>query len=123
MFAIHMEKSFTLKLGYKIYKIHIDAGISGASLDRPGIKNLINDVQSGRISKILAWKLDRPSRSQKDTLILLEDVFLANNCDFISLMESFDTSTPFGRAIVGMLAAFAQLEREVFSSTSTTFAR
>ena len=43
---------------------------------------------------------------------MLEDVFLENNCDFVSMLESFDTSTPFGRAIVGILAAFAQLERE-----------
>ena len=50
---------------------------------------------------------------------MLEDVFLANDCDFISMMESFDTSTAFGRAIVGILAAFAQLERENIKERTT----
>ena len=99
-------------MGFIINNVCVDPGISGATMDRPGLKALIHDVESGKCKKILVWKLDRLSRSQKDTLILLEDVFLANNCDFISLMESFDTSTPFGRCIVGILAAFAQMERD-----------
>lgn len=105
-------RAYCQAMGFKINRVCVDPGFSGASLDRPGIKELIADVQHGRCKKILVWKLDRLSRSQKDTLILLEDVFLANNCDFISLMESFDTSTPFGRCIVGILAAFAQMERD-----------
>ena len=99
-------------MGFRIHKIHIDAGFSGASLNRPAIKEVIKDIQGHCVSKVLVWKLDRLSRSQKDMLIMLEDIFLANDCDFISMMESFDTSTAFGRAIVGILAAFAQLERE-----------
>lgn len=99
-------------MGFKIHKVHIDAGYSGASLDRPGIKEVIRDVKAHKVRRVIVWKLDRLSRSQKDTLIMLEDVFLANGCDFISMQESFDTSTAFGRAIVGILAAFAQLERE-----------
>lgn len=98
--------------GIAINAVHVDAGYSGATLDRPGIKNLIRDVRRGNCKKVIVWKLDRLSRSQKDTLVLLEDVFLANGCDFVSIMESFDTSTPFGRCIVGILAAFAQMERE-----------
>lgn len=105
-------KAYCEAYGYIINAIHIDPGYSGATLKRPAIQNLINDVRSGKCKKIIVWKLDRLSRSQKDTLILLEDVFIANNCDFVSIMESFDTSTPFGRCIVGILAAFAQMERE-----------
>lgn len=98
--------------GLTIHAVHIDAGYSGATLDRPGIKQVIKDVRSGKCKKVVVWKLDRLSRSQKDTLILLEDVLLQNGCGFVSIMESFDTSTPFGRCIVGILAAFAQMERE-----------
>lgn len=99
-------------MGIKIHKVYIDPGFSGASLNRPGIQAVISDVQSRVVKKVIVWKLDRLSRSQKDTLIMLEDIFLSNGCDFVSMLESFDTSTPFGRAIVGILAAFAQLERE-----------
>jgi putative phage integrase len=52
------------------------------------------------------------SRSQKDTLYLIEDIFLKNNIEFVSLLENFDTSTPFGRAVIGLLSVFAQSERE-----------
>lgn len=96
----------------KIHQIYVDAAYSGSSLERPGIQEVIRDVRAHKVKKVIVWKLDRLSRSQKDTLIMLEDVFLENNCDFVSMLESFDTSTPFGRAIVGILAAFAQLERE-----------
>lgn len=105
-------RAYCQAMGFQINRVCVDPGFSGASMERPGIKELIADVQHGCCKKILVWKLDRLSRSQKDMLILLEDVFLSNNCDFISLMESFDTSTPFGRCIVGILAAFAQMERD-----------
>lgn len=98
--------------GYNINKVCVDPGFSGATMDRPALKELIADVKAGRCGRVLVWKLDRLSRSQKDTLILLEDVFIANGCDFVSLMEAFDTSTAFGRCVVGILAAFAQMERE-----------
>ena len=105
-------RSYCSAYNYIINAVHIDPGFSGATLDRPGIKKVISDVRARKCKKVIVWKLDRLSRSQKDTLILLEDVFLANDCNFVSLMESFDTSTPFGRCIVGILAAFAQMERE-----------
>lgn len=108
----HRLRQYCGAMGLSIYKVHIDPGYSGASLNRPGIQEVIRDVRSGAVKKVIVWKLDRLSRSQKDTLIMLEDVFLSNGCDFISMLESFDTSTAFGRAIIGILAAFAQLERE-----------
>jgi len=105
-------RSYCEAYGYVINAVHIDPGYSGATLDRPGINKVIKDVRAGYVKKVIVWKLDRLSRSQKDVLILLEDVFLENGCNFISIMESFDTATPFGRCIVGILAAFAQMERE-----------
>lgn len=105
-------RSYCSAYGYIINAVHVDPGFSGATLERPGIKKVIKDVRAGKCKKIIVWKLDRLSRSQKDTMILLEDVFLENNCNFVSLTENFDTSTPFGRCIVGILSAFAQMERE-----------
>lgn len=91
---------------------YVDAGYSGSTLERPKIKKLINDALDKKFEAVLVYKLDRLSRSQKDTLYIIEDIFLKNNISFISLNENFDTSTPFGRAIIGILSVFAQLERE-----------
>jgi site-specific DNA recombinase len=97
---------------WDIHKVYIDPGYSGGDTNRPGLQDLIKDVKTGAIDKVVVYKLDRLSRSQKDTLILIEDVFLTNNVDFVSMSESFDTSTPVGRAVLGLLAVFAQLERD-----------
>lgn len=95
---------------WNIQDIYVDDGYTGTNMDRPGLQSLINNLD--KIDIVLVYKLDRLSRSQKDVLYLVEDKFLENNVDFVSLLESFDTSTPFGRAMLGILAVFAQLERE-----------
>ncbi len=89
---------------------YVDGGYSGSNLDRPGIQKLVAEV--GSFDLVLVFKLDRLSRSQRDTLYLIEEVFLPNGVDFVSMSESFDTSVPFGRAMIGILSVFAQLERE-----------
>lgn len=109
---IERMKKYCEAMGWDAYKVYPDAGFSGASTDRPALQQMIADIKAGKITKVLVYKLDRLSRSQKDTLFLIEDVFLKNNTDFVSMSENFDTSTPFGRAMVGILAVFAQLERE-----------
>lgn len=112
-------RSYCDAYGYIINAVYIDPGYSGATLERPGIKNVIKDIRSGKCKKVIVWKLDRLSRSQKDTMILLEDVFLANNCNFVSITESFDTSSPIGKCIVGILSSFAQMERENLKMRTT----
>ena len=97
---------------WDIVKTFVDPGYSGGNTDRPGLKEMIKEIEKGEIDKVVVYKLDRLSRSQLDTLYLIEKVFLANNTDFVSMSENFDTSTPFGRAMIGILAVFAQLERE-----------
>ena len=94
------------------YELYVDDGFSGASLERPAMQRLIQDAENGAVTHVLVYKLDRLSRSQKDTLHLIEDVFLPHNVAFISIQESFNTATAFGRAVVGILSVFAQLERE-----------
>lgn len=61
---------------------------------------------------MFVFKLDRISRSQRDTLFLIEEVFNKYDVSFISMRENFDTSSPFGKAMIGVLSVFAQLERE-----------
>ena len=106
-----MEK-YCDAMEWKIYGVYIDAGYSGSNINRPYLQKLIQDVQDGRLTRVLVYKLDRLSRSQKDTLYLIEDVFIKNNVDFVSMRENFDTSTAFGRATIGILSVFSQLERE-----------
>lgn len=91
--------------------IYSDPGFSGGKLDRPGIQRLIRDAKAHKFDAVLIYKLDRLSRSQKDTLYLIEDVFNPNGIGLISMNENFDTQTAFGQAMIGILSVFAQLER------------
>lgn len=100
---------------YAIVNTYTDPGYSGAKMDRPGLQQMIRDVKKNKIDVVVVYKLDRLSRSQKNTLYLIEDVFATHDVDFISMLESFDTSTPFGRATIGMLSVFAQLERDTIT--------
>lgn len=97
---------------WSVYKVYTDGGFSGSNTDRPALENLIKDANKKKFDTVLVYKLDRLSRSQKDTLFLIEDVFIKNGIEFLSLQENFDTSTPFGKAMIGLLSVFAQLERE-----------
>ena len=105
-------KNYCKAMRWKVYKTYTDPGYSGGSMDRPALQQLIQDVKDHRINKVVVYKLDRLSRSQRDTISLIEDVFNYNQVDFVSMSENFDTSTPFGRATIGILAVFSQLERE-----------
>lgn len=107
-----MLTAYCVSKGIKKYKYYIDGGFSGSNINRPELKKLVDDINDGLISCVLVYKLDRLSRSQKDTLYLIEDIFNPNGVDFVSLNESMDTSTPLGRLMLGILSAFAQLERE-----------
>lgn len=104
--------SFCQAQGWDIYDFYIDDGYSGKDLERPAISRLMEDAELKRFSTVLVLKLDRLSRRQKDILYLLEDIFEPNGIGFKSATESFDTTTPFGKAALGMMAVFAQLERE-----------
>ncbi|MCL1832312.1 MAG: recombinase family protein [Oscillospiraceae bacterium] len=98
--------------GIKSYDFYIDGGFTGSNIERPEMQRLIGDIKNSLIDCVLVYKLDRLSRSQKDTLYLIEDVFNPYGVAFMSLNENMDTSTPHGRAMLGILSAFAQLERE-----------
>lgn len=104
--------AYCVSKNIKNYDYYIDGGWSGSNIDRPELQRLIKDIQSNKISHCIVYKLDRLSRSQKDTLYLIEDIFNPYGVNFVSLNESMDTSTPMGRLMLGILSAFAQLERE-----------
>lgn len=98
--------------GLDAFRRYVDGGFSGSNLSRPAITELVEHIRSGAVERVVVYKLDRLSRSQKDTLYLIEDVFLPHGVDFVSINENIDTGSPYGRAMIGILSAFAQLERE-----------
>lgn len=100
-----------------IGKIYTDGGYSGGNLNRPALREMLSHLKEYDV--VIVYKLDRLSRSQKDTLLLIEDYFLASKVDFISVCENFDTSTPLGRAMIGMLSVFAQLEKDQITERFT----
>ena len=107
-----MLEAYCKTKGFTDYSFYIDGGFSGSNIARPEMQKLIDDVKAGKVHTVIVYKLDRLSRSQKDTLYLIEDVFNLHGTQFASINENFDTSTPIGRAMLGIISAFAQLERE-----------
>lgn len=93
-------------------KTFSDPGVSGKTMDRPGLQEMIKAIENSEVDVVVILKLDRLSRSQKDTLTIIEDILIANNITLISVKETLDTSTPWGRAMIGILASFNQLDRE-----------
>lgn len=88
-----------------------DEGFSGKNTNRPSFQKLLSDVQARKLDVVMVYKLDRISRSVKDFSDTY-DLLQAHDVAFLSVKETFDTSTPIGRTVMYILAAFAQLERE-----------
>ncbi len=101
--------------GWECFKMYEDGGQSGGKLERPALQEMLEDIQAGELQAVVIYKLDRLSRKQKDTMYLIEDVFLINGVELVSISESLDTSSPTGRAMIGMLSVFAQLERDTIT--------
>ena len=89
-----------------------DGGFSGGTLDRPALKQLLIDVEAGLIDVIVVYKIDRLSRSLMDFARLVE-VLDRNKVTFVSVTQSFNTTTSMGRLTLNILLSFAQFEREV----------
>lgn len=102
-------------MGWDVSEVFVDPGFSGSTLKRPGLSAMVEAVRENRFDVVVVYKLDRLSRSQRDTLYLIEDVFEASGTSFVSVQESFDTSTIYGRAMLGVISVFAQMERETIA--------
>ena len=89
-----------------------DGGISGGTLERPGLKRLMADIEDGLADVVVVYKIDRLSRSLADFAKLVE-VFDRNGVTFVSVTQSFNTTTSMGRLTLNILLSFAQFEREV----------
>ena len=89
-----------------------DGGISGATLERPALQRLLADIEAHRVDVVVVYKIDRLSRALMDFAKLVE-VFDRNDVTFVSVTQSFNTTTSMGRLTLNILLSFAQFEREV----------
>ena len=89
-----------------------DGGFSGATLERPALRRLLADIERGLVDVIVVYKIDRLSRSLMDFSKLVE-VMDAHGVTFVSVTQSFNTTTSMGRLTLNILLSFAQFEREV----------
>src|SRR6266446_7831493 len=89
-----------------------DGGLSGASLDRPALQELLDDVRARKVDIIVVYKVDRLTRSLADFAKLVE-LFDQHSVSFVSITQSFNTTTSMGRLTLNVLLSFAQFEREV----------
>jgi site-specific DNA recombinase len=99
--------------GWRLIPDHYDdGGLSGASLNRPSLQRLLDDVSDGKIDIILVYKVDRLTRSLADFAKLVE-LFDRHSVSFVSITQSFNTTSSMGRLTLNVLLSFAQFEREV----------
>lgn len=89
-----------------------DGGVSGGTLERPALKRLLADIEEDKIDVVLVYKIDRLSRSMLDFLNLVEK-FEHHGVTFVSITQSFNTTSSMGRLTLNVLLSFAQFEREV----------
>ena len=89
-----------------------DGGFSGSSLERPALQQLIRDIEARRVDVVVVYKIDRLSRALMDFAKLVE-IFDRNDVTFVSVTQSFNTTTSMGRLTLNILLSFAQFEREV----------
>jgi len=91
-----------------------DGGFTGGNMDRPAMKRLLADIETGRIDCIVVYKVDRLSRSLLDFARVM-DTFEKHSVSFVSVTQQFNTTTSMGRLTLNILLSFAQFEREIIS--------
>ncbi|MCG5234367.1 recombinase family protein [Xanthobacter oligotrophicus] len=93
-------------------RMYDDGGFSGGTMERPALRQLLADVEAGLIDTVVVYKVDRLTRALGDFAKIVE-VFDGAGASFVSVTQSFNTTTSMGRLTLNMLLSFAQFEREV----------
>ena len=104
--SIQGQIELCLKQASEDHKVYQDKGYSGKNTNRPAFQRMMEDVEKGLIQKIIVYRLDRFSRSISD-FGKLWDTLKKHNVEFVSINETFDTSTPMGRAMLSIIMVFA----------------
>jgi DNA invertase Pin-like site-specific DNA recombinase len=99
--------------GWQVIRDHYDdGGFSGGSMDRPALRQLLQDISAGKVDTVVVYKVDRLTRSLSDFAKIIE-IFDARKVSFVSVTQQFNTTTSMGRLTLNVLLSFAQFEREV----------
>ena len=99
--------------GWRLIKTRYDdGGVSGGTLDRPGLQALLMDIEGSRVDIVVVYKVDRLTRSLTDFAKMVE-IFDAQGVSFVSITQAFNTTTSMGCLTLNVLLSFAQFEREV----------
>jgi len=107
-------KDYVQRLGHTIYDTYVDT-YTGTKDDRPRFEDLMRDMRQHKFDAIAVYKLDRIGRSQKHLIQLFEE-FTKHNIKFVSCTQNFDTSSPEGRLMLGMMILLAEYERDLLVS-------
>jgi len=101
--------------GWTLLPTHYsDGGYTGANMERPGVRQLLTDIEAGKIDCVVVYKVDRLSRSQIDFGRMMK-MFEKNGVCFVSITQQFNTNSSLGRLTLNILLSFAQFEREIIS--------
>jgi site-specific DNA recombinase len=99
--------------GWRLHKTaYNDGGLSGATMERPALKQLLADIEEGLVDVVVVYKVDRLTRSLSDFARMVE-IFDAHGVSFVAVTQQFNTTTSMGRLTLNVLLSFAQFEREV----------
>jgi site-specific DNA recombinase len=99
--------------GWTVLKdVYDDGGISGGTMNRPALKQLLSDIQEGKVNTVVVYKVDRLTRSLTDFAKIIE-IFDSNSVSFVSVTQQFNTTSSMGRLTLNVLLSFAQFEREI----------
>jgi len=107
-------REYAQRRGLQVFREYVDTGISGLKSSRPELDKLMQDAGKRLFQSVLVWKFDRFARSSKHLIMSLEH-FEHLGISFLSYSESFDTSSPIGKAMFTMIGAMAQLERDLIA--------
>ena len=114
----HKIKTYAELKDFNLIEIIADEGRSGKNLKREGVQKLIRLVTSKKVDAVIVYKLDRLTRSTKDLLYLIEDVFIKSGITFCSLSESIDTTTAQGKFFLTITGAMNQMTRDQISENT-----
>lgn len=103
--------------GWNLLEVFVDEGYSGSTTERPAYKDMMKYLEANKetVQGFMVWKMDRAHRNQLNLLRFIKEELAAMNIDFISITESFDTSTAVGRMMLGILSTFGEFERETIN--------
>lgn len=108
-------RAYAESQGWMFCGMFREEGASGKDLNRPQLQAMLTGLEADHVDVVLVYRVDRLTRKQKDLWSLLEDVFEKQGVGFKSVVEPFDTTTAQGKAFLGMLGVFAQLERDTIA--------